>query len=84
MATTTQRKILSTPMPANLYNEVERWAKKDAMTKAELVRDAVRDYIEDKKDWADIRRWGKETARKYNIRNEDDVERIVDEFRSGR
>ncbi len=81
MPTNTQRKILNTSMPNKLYFEVEKWAEKEAKTKAELNRDALRQYINGRKRWQEIRKWGTETAKKFNIKNEDDVERILDEMK---
>lgn len=77
----TKRKILNIPLPTPLYFEVEKLAEKEAKTKAEFARDVLRRYLEEKKRWAEIRRWGKATAKKFAIKNEDDIERIVDELR---
>ena len=77
----TQRKILNTSLPIQLYAEVEKWAKKRAQTKSEFVRSALSRSIQGEKNWAEIRKWGAATAKKYGIKNEDDVERIVDEIR---
>lgn len=79
--TSKQRKILNISLPFNLYCDVERSAQAEDKTKAELAREALREYIEDRRRWRQIRKWGKETARKFNIKNEDDIERIVDEIR---
>lgn len=83
MATTTQRKILNISLPKGLYSDVERIAKEENKTKAELARELLRRYINREKSWAEIRKWGAGAAKKFKIRNEDDVERIVDEVRNG-
>jgi len=85
MATQTksQRKILNISLPNQFYLDVEKIAKKRAQTKAEFVRESLRKSIQDEKEWAEIRKLGTATAKKYGIKNEDDVERIVDEVRSG-
>lgn len=78
---TKQRKILNIPLPPKLYFEVERSAEQEDKTKAELARDALREYLEDRRDWLRIRKLGRETAKRFGIKNDDDIERIVDEIR---
>ncbi|MDP2951455.1 MAG: hypothetical protein Q8N55_03665 [bacterium] len=80
--TTTQpRKILNISLPAKLYSAIERSALSEAKTKAELAREAIREYLLDRKEWADIFELGKATAKKFKIKDEDDVERIISEIR---
>lgn len=81
MAATTQRKILNISLPSRLYFEVERFARKEAKTKAEFTREVLRQYLKREKEWAEIYKLGERTAKKFGIKNEDDVERIVDEIR---
>ena len=81
MPTTTQRKILNISLPVQFYSEVEKIAEQENKTKAELARDALRRYIESGKRWQEIRKIGRATAKKYGIKNDDDIERIVDEVR---
>jgi len=75
----TKRKILNIPLPTELYREVDVIAKKQAKTKAEFAREVLREYIESDKRWRQIRKWGRETAQRLKIKDERDVERIVDE-----
>jgi len=76
--TKTQRKILNISLPQKLYSEIEKSAKREDKTKAELARDALRGYIESQKRWQEIRKWGTESAKRLGIKNEDDVERLLD------
>ncbi len=73
---TQQRAIINISMPQAMAKRVEKLAKEENRTKSELLREAFRIY-EFKRDWAKIRKWGRETARKMNIRTYDDVERIA-------
>ncbi len=72
----TQRAIINVSMPPAMAKRVTKLAKEENRTKSELLREAFRSY-EFKRDWAKIRVWGKETARKMNIKTYDDVERIA-------
>lgn len=76
-----QRKILNISLPAKMYFEIKRSAEKEAKTKAEFVRGLFRQYLESEARWAEIRRLGRATAKKFNIKNDDDIERLVDEIR---
>lgn len=51
-------------------------ARDENRTKSELLREAFRVY-EWKRDWAKIRAWGQEIAKKMGIKSEEDVERIA-------
>lgn len=63
-------------MPAEMAKRVRKIAREENKTQSELLREAFRKYEFDR-DWAQIRAWGRETARRMGIRNEDDVERIA-------
>lgn len=63
-------------MPPEMAKRVKKLAKEENRTQSELLREAFRVY-EFKRDWAKIKTWGRETARKMNIRTYDDVERIA-------
>lgn len=68
-------------LPPRLYREAMRVAKEEARTKSELVREALRKYLEEKT----FRRACRELearAEKLGIRTEADVERIIDELRT--
>ena len=72
----TQRSIINVSMPPAMAKRVEKLAKEENRTKSELLREAFRVY-EWRRDWAQIRSWGKETAKKMGIKSDEDVERIA-------
>ena len=76
-----QRRILNISMPGRLYREVENMAKREAKTKAELVREILRKHVEAKKIWGEIRAWGSESANKFGVKKEEDVDRVIHESR---
>jgi metal-responsive CopG/Arc/MetJ family transcriptional regulator len=81
MPNQTKRRILNISLPSELYNDVEELAKRQAKTKGEFAREVLRQYIEGDKRWRQIRKWGEETAYRLGIKDERDVERIIDEYR---
>ena len=72
----TQRVVINISMPPEMAKRVAKVAKDENRTKSELLREAFRVY-EWRRDWAKIRAWGRETARRMNIKSDEDVERIA-------
>lgn len=76
----TQRAIINISVPQAMAKQIEALAKKENKTKSELFREAFRSYkrrYEFDKEWAKIRSWGDEVAKRMNIKTEEDVERIA-------
>ena len=67
-------------LPPNLIREAERTAKEEDRTKSELVREALRVYIEERR-WRKLQRDTAARAEVLGLRNEDDVARLVDSGR---
>lgn len=70
------RTIINISVPPTLARQIKKVAREENRTKSELLREAFRVY-EFQRDWIKIRTWGKKTARRMGIKNEDDVERIA-------
>lgn len=71
-----QRSIINFSVPPAMAKRIKKIAKEEDRTQSELLREAFRRY-EFGKDWAQIKIWGKETARRMNIKNDEDVERVA-------
>lgn len=59
-----------------MEEQISAMAKEENKTKSELLREAFRAY-QFRKQWAKIRAWGEETARRMKIESYDDVEKIA-------
>lgn len=77
MARTT--KTITFSLPPETAKQIEELMKEEGMTKSELLREALRRYIEDQK-WKRILKYGEKKAREMGIK-EEDVERLIDEHR---
>ncbi|MHB2025799.1 MAG: ribbon-helix-helix protein, CopG family [Elusimicrobiota bacterium] len=77
-------KTTTISLPPSLYQEVIRMAKTKGMTKSEMLRAAWRRYSRQEHEWADILAYGRRKAEEAQIRNEEDVERLIDEIRAGK
>ena len=71
-------------LPEDLVKKVDELAKKEYRNRSELIREALRSYIEDKEKWEQIFKAGKETMKKMGIKSEEEVNKIVLDYRHGK
>ena len=67
-------------LPPKLLREAERAAREEDRTKSELVREALRFYLEERR-WRKLQRKTALQAEALGIRTEEDVDRVVHEVR---
>jgi len=79
-----QTQTLNIALPKELVKKVDEIAKKEYRNRSELIRQALNSYIEKKSRWDRILAEGKEYGRRMGIKSEEDVNRIVWEYRHGR
>ena len=72
-------KILSITLPPAMLKQAERLAKEENRTKSELVREALRRYMQDR-DWQNLRAYGSAKVRELGLK-ESDTERLIQEYR---
>jgi len=75
-----QTKTISMSLPKELYVRVDQMARQRGVSRSQLLKEALKIYIDEEKRWQRIREWGEETAKRLGIKNEDDVERIREEY----
>lgn len=80
MRTTTP---ISVSLPTDLLRETQRVAKEEARTRSELIRHALQQYLATRR-WQRLRQWGTETAERLGLKSEADLQRLLDEVRSGK
>jgi CopG family transcriptional regulator / antitoxin EndoAI len=73
-------KLISFSLMPDFLREVEQVAKEENRTKSELIREALRRYIEERK-WEKLTRYARIKAGETGIKTEEDVQRLVEEFR---
>lgn len=79
-----QTQTLNISLPKKLVKEVDLLAKKEYRNRSELIREALRVYMVDKQEWNDLMAYGQEIGKKMGIKSEEDVNRIVQEYRHGK
>jgi len=72
---------LNIALPTDLVKRVDQLAKKEYRNRSELIREALRAYLEDKSAWEEIYMLGESAMEKMGITSEEDIDRIVYEYR---
>jgi len=73
-------KTWTVSLPPKLVREAERTAREEHRTKSELVREALRLYLDERR-WRKLQRKTALQAQALGIRTEEDVDRLVHEVR---
>ena len=72
-------RLVTISVSPELLKKAEKAAKEEQRTRSELLREALRRYLEDR-EWNKIYRYGERKARSLSV-EEEDIERVVDEIR---
>jgi metal-responsive CopG/Arc/MetJ family transcriptional regulator len=75
-------RLLSVSIPEQLAAETEALAEASGKTKSEVVRDALRRYVQHER-FVDLQRYGRSSAEALGVGPED-VEGLVDDLRLAR
>lgn len=75
---------LNIALPRDLVQKVDEVAKKEYKNRSELIRQALHSYIERGARWDKVLDTGKKYGKKMGIKSEEDVNRIVHEYRHGK
>ena len=71
-------------LPIGLVTRMDLVARDEYRNRSELIREAVRVYLDRTDRWERIFNAGRQVAKKMGIKNEEDVNRIVLEYRHGK
>jgi CopG family transcriptional regulator/antitoxin EndoAI len=75
-----ETRTITFSLPPEMAAVVEAVRKEEGRTTSELIREALRRYVEER-DWRNLLRYGERKAMQHGIAPED-VERLVDEQRA--
>ncbi len=75
--------MLAVSVPPAAAEEFERLAEAEGRNKSELFREMLRVYraYRETRTFESLQRYGAAQARRLGVRDERDVERLIDEFR---
>ncbi len=71
-------------LPSDLVKKVDETAKKEYRNRSELIREALRAYLKDAQEWEELFAYGKKQGKKLGITSEEQVNKIVSEYRHGK
>lgn len=73
-------KNINIAFPQDLLKEVDKQSESESKTRSELIRESVRVYLNAEK-WKRIREYGEKKRYELGVESEDQIEKIVDEYR---
>ena len=78
-----QTQTFNIALPKDLVKRVDGRAKKDYKNRSELIREALRAYLAKFDNWEQIFKAGRQAMKKQGIKNEQEINDIVYEYRHG-
>lgn len=75
-------KVINMSLPLPLYEDLDKVAKKQEVSRSEILKRALRSYLREEERWQMIRKWGENQGKRLGIQSETDIERIIDEVRN--
>ena len=72
------RQVISVSLYKKYLKKLDQMTKKENKSRSQVVRELIERYETDK-EWEQIRKWGRETAKKFNIKSEEDILRIIND-----
>ena len=79
-----QTQTFNISLPKELVKKVDRVAKKEYRNRSELIREALRVYMDRVESWDNIFQAGEKAMKDMGIKDEKQTDEIVYEFRHGR
>ncbi len=75
-------KTITISLPPEMLEQIERIMKEEGRTKSELLREAIRCYVEDR-EWERLKRYAEQKARERGITTEEQVNELIHARRRG-
>jgi len=84
MSLSRKSKVLSLSVPPEIAQELDNMVKTENKNRSELFKDMFRTYKESlaEREWRELYSFGKETAKRFGIKDEEELFKILNEERS--
>ena len=79
-----QTQTLNIALPRDLVKKVDDRAEKEYRNRSELIREALRMYLTDLQEWEGIFEYGQKQGKKIGLKSENDVNKLVAQYRSAK
>ena len=76
-----EKRTITLSLPSGTIEEIDKLALEEQTTRNEICRSALDQYFRSHQAWKQIFEQGEEWARELGIRNEEDVDKLIHEFR---
>jgi metal-responsive CopG/Arc/MetJ family transcriptional regulator len=76
-----QTKTINTSLSLDVYQSIEEIAEQKGVSRSELLRQVLSNYVVQERRWQRIYELGEKRAKELGIKDESDVEQIIHEFR---
>ena len=76
-----EEQTITFSLPLTMIREIDLLAKEGQTTRHEILKSALNQYFRSQEVWKQIFERGEEWAKELGIRNEEDVDRLIHEFR---
>lgn len=70
-------------LPTSLLAKIDAVARREYRSRSELIREALRKYVQDIEEWEALFAYGHKQARKKGVKSERQVNEIVRKYRHG-
>lgn len=71
-------------LPKKLLSQIDQQSEKESRSRSELIREATRSYLKRITAWDEIFKYGRKKAKELGIKSEEDVYRMVRQYRQGK
>ena len=72
------RQVITISLYQKYLKKLDKMSKSENKSRSQFIRELI-DRYETDKEWKQIRSWGRETAKKFNINSEEDILRIIND-----
>ncbi len=76
-----KNKTINISLSSELVKQIDRKAVEEFRSRSELIREAALNYIQTKSNWSVLQNDLTTRAKKMKIKNEDQIEKLVDSMR---
>ena len=76
-----EKRTITLSLPSSIIREIDRLAKEEHATRDDILKSALSQYSRSHDVWRQIFERGEKWAEELGIRNEEDVDRLIHEFR---
>ena len=77
-----QTQTLNISLPRELVKKIDHVAATEYKNRSELIREATRIYVDRLERWNNIFAQGAVISKKFGVKSEEDINRLIKEYRS--